>query len=318
MAKFTTPDVATIDPKDLRDYAILVGFHKKAWTPTARDRRVEDETQQRKGYMGEATFRKRLIKKEWLAEYRKVARQALTFHLENTLPWSDRGYRILVAKNIQRYLDGMSEFKIRAEVLVNELQNNWPAIIEEAKTLWPGEMFDPSDYPTDLEIGEMFGIDWTERPIPSSDDFRLQDLNPAMKKIIQEKMDAAVKNSIREATEEPWRIAFESIQRVVETLKDADKGFQYTMLTKLQGLVDTLPGLNLTDDPRLAEVAEDARTLLGKISSEFETADDEDELREAAEDASVELRKNKELRTAVAEDAQAALDKMAGFMGGAK
>jgi hypothetical protein len=316
---FEIPKLKEIAPHDLKDYAILVAFHRKDWTPTAKDERVEQETRDRLGYSGDADFRKKLINKAWLSEFRQVARSALTFHRDNTLPWTDRGFRILLGKNIQRYFDGMSEFKMRAEVLVDQLAENWPAILDESRSLWPGDLYDPSDYPGQEEIKVLFGIDWSERPIPDSNDFRLKDINPSMQKEIQKRMDADVIKAIREASETPWLLAFEAIERVVETLADTDKTFHYTMISKLAKLVDALPGLNLTEDPRLDEIAKDAKDLLYKMSAEIEVSiDDDEDLKEAAEDASKAIRKDEDLRSALGDDAKKALDKMKGFMGGTK
>ncbi len=308
--KFETPKIAELTPTNLNEYAILIGFHKKSWTPSARDAQIEENTKDREGYQGEARLYKQLVSKVWLEDFRKNARAAAKFHEENTLPWADRGFRILVASNYETYVNGMAEFVTNSGRLVTELQAKWPDAIAEARSLWPGDTFNEDDYPTVEEIPELFKIDWTERPIPNSDDFRLKDINPAMQKRMQEKLDADLSDSITEALAAPWETAFSAIQRIAETLTEGGR-FEYTMVSNLSRLVAALPGLNISGDERLAEIAEDAKALLRTIAGTESVTDDE------AKTVAKELRKDDGLKDAAAEDARKALDKMSGFMGGA-
>ena len=315
--KFETPKLNELTPSNLNEYAILVAFHKKSWTPSARDARIEENTKEREGYFGEARLYKQLVSKAWLEDFRANARLARKFHDESTLPWSDLGYQILVAANYQNYIETMSEFVMNSKRLVEELKDKWPDALAEARALWPGDTFNDDDYPTVAEIDELFSLDWTERPVPNSGDFRLQDINPAMQKRMQEKLDADLTDAITEAIAAPWESIFGLITKIVAGLSDEKKDkFEYTTLSNLASLVAIMPGLNISNDPNLQEIADDAAALLQKIGV------DENSTQEEVQEAGRLLRLKSGVRDAEREDrladAKKTIDKMSGFMGGAE
>lgn len=318
-----TPKLEDITPDTLAERAILVGFHKKAWSPTARDTNVEMETKQRKGYLGDATFRKTLIDKTFLTDWNANARAMRNFHMANTLPWTDRGFRVLLAQNIDAYTNAMAEFVATGERLAVELQQRWPTIIEHAKTLWPPEMFDETNYPTTDEVLEMFQVSWSERPVPTKGDFRLANISEGMRSRMQENLEKAVAASIAVAIEEPWLRLTEAVERMVGTLASAER-FEYTMLTNLAAVAAAMPGLNLTNDPKLDEVCADINALLVDLKEKAgEVKTDEDDTEETierkrAKKAAEVIRKDEEAKASAQAKAQAVLDKMSGFMGGAK
>ena len=317
--KFETPKISELTPTNLNEYAILIAFHKKSWTPSARDARIEGNTKEREGYYGEARLYKQLVSKSWLEDFRANARAARKFHDENTLPWADLGYRILVASNYQSYIEAMSEFVMTSKRLVQELQEKWPEALEEARALWPGETFNPDDYPTVDEIPELFMVDWTERPIPNSEDFRLKDINPAMQKRMQEKLDADLTIAISEAMVAPWEKIFGLIKKIVDGLSSIEKNershFEYTTLSNLATLVSIMPGLNISNDPKLQEIADEAGEILTKIGIDENSTPEE--VQKAAKHLKRRSGVGEAFREDVLGDTKKALDKMSGFMGGA-
>jgi hypothetical protein len=321
--KDLVPSLDEITPENLAERAILVSFHRKSWSPTARDRDLEYETKERKGYLGDATIRKVLIDKTFLTEWAANARAAGTFHKEMTLPWTDRGFRVLLGPNIERYTEGMAEFVARDRRLAVELQQRWPDIIENSKTLWPEELYDPTNYPTTDEILSLFEIGWDERPVPTKGDFRLTAMSDAMRERMQENLERAVSASIALAIEEPWMRLTESVQRMIESLTREGR-FEYTMLTQLSALAGAIPGLNLTNDPRLAKVASDIFEMIEElkaVAGEPKIDDDDTDAdidRKRAQKAAAAVRKDDELKAETARKAQEVLERMSGFMGGAK
>jgi hypothetical protein len=318
-AKELTPKLEEITPDTLAERAILVAFHRKAWSPTARDADLERDTKDRHQYNGDATIRKVLIDKTFLAEWNANARAAKVFHKSMTLPWTDRGFRVLLAQNIEKYTNGMAEFQATSERLAVELQGRWPTIIEHSKTLWPDALYDETNYPTTDEILGLFQIGWDERPVPTAGDFRLANVNDAMRSRMQENLEKAVAASIEQAMAEPWLRLTEAVQRMLGTLTEGGR-FEYTMLTHLASVASAIPGLNLTNDPALAEISDDINALLKDLAEKAEVELDEDEEepeKKVAQETAKKLRKDEELAQSATDQAQAVLDKMAGFMGGA-
>jgi hypothetical protein len=311
--KSIVPKLREITADNLRDHAILVKFTRREWNPNKLDRGVSDELKELKSASSDVRVYKSLVSSQWLSGWRSDATAAYNYFLTHTLPWEDRGYRVLPMSAYLDFVDFMAETILRLNEKADLMAEMFSSAIDQAENQM-GDLFNRSEYPTKELFREKFEVDWAERPVPVADDFRLKDMNEAMIDRMQTKLEEMVTRSIGDALQEPWTRMQDAIKRISDKVSRGD-GFQYTALTNLAQLVDALPGLNLTNDPHLTEIIEDTKKLLNDLDGELKPHHDRLENKKAAERASKALRKDEDVRAHAADETKKILDKMSAFMG---
>lgn len=161
-----------------------------------------------------------------------------------------------------------------------------------------GDLFDPRQFPSPDEMKRKFAIrvDWY--PLPNAKDIR-----------VIEGMDSAELEQIaKEARESEQRRLARAMENVAQRLHKVVKSMHETMATpigeagakfndsKLENILavaELIPKLNLTGDPKLYELAKEAKKLATK--------------------SPVELREDEVKRAAAAKEAKTLADKLAGM-----
>ena len=96
---------------------MLVGLHISAWSGRLYDREASDHVAVHHDASTSAgRYNKRLLPKSALAAINAVMSEARTRHYANTLPWDDKGSRLLTVANYERYteiMDGLREGLVR-------------------------------------------------------------------------------------------------------------------------------------------------------------------------------------------------------------
>jgi len=216
-------------------------------------------------------------------------------HYRLTLPWTDGGSRILLANNYEKYTEAMRPKRSDFDTSWHTFVGEYPALYESAKinlkTLWKQE-----DYPSASDMPNKFSFSIKVLPLPEADDFRVS-LGADDIEAIKDQIRDDTKASIAEAMKDPYDRLFKVVFKMAEKLHDRKGIFHDSLLGNIEDLIDLLPSLNLTQDPKLIEMGEQIRAAL--TSYEPET-----------------LRKNNKVRKNVAEKADQICNDLAGFMGG--
>ena len=158
------------------------------------------------------------------------------------------------------YDKAVSDYDKSVKTFVNEYQR----IISDQKNEL-GSMFKESDYPDAGIVQSKYGADLTIRPIQESENFIVQatDEDAAY---IKDKMEKDVLSSMQSALSDPWERLYETISDVARRLAlspDVKEGvFTKKTTMKLEKLLDQLPLLNISGDPHLDELNEQAKKLL--------------------------------------------------------
>jgi len=105
-----------------------------------------------------------------------------------------------------------------------------------------------------------------------------------------------VDRRVKNATEDLFRRLAEVTKRFAETLSNPDAIFRDSLVENAVELVNLLPRLNVANDPELEKIRKEVSKKL------------------ASQDAE-NLRNAPKVRQKAADDAQAILDKMSGFLG---
>lgn len=283
--------------------AMIVSLRISQWSGRRLDREVTKEVNDQHGAASDAgRYNKLLLPKEALEDIERIVSETRNDFLKRTLPWMQDGSRIMAA---DAYLNHMSWIRSQAakfDAAVDKFIAAYPGYVAAAAARLNG-MFKAADYPEAEELRAKFAMECKVLPVPTSDDFRV-----AISDAQAERIRSDIEQQVGEATRAAVRNIFERIAELAERMVDrlgaykpaAKKGersegvFRDSLVENVRDLIAVLPALDITGDPRLAELSGRLKVL-------------------AEHDASV-LREDEGKRRDVAAEAQSILDQIGDFL----
>jgi len=250
-----------------RNSMILYRPSLSVWTARKKDKDESEKVNTSAGAVaGAANVHKALLPDS--AELQAVQKWATSFRTwvyTNTLPWDDAGGRVA---RVEKHMDFMQEVGDRlrqGDELVDVFMGEYARAVEEARFKLNG-MFKVSDYPTASEVRRKFHFELECEPVPAATDFRIMEGLPPeeVDRLVQEATQRG-EAKVQAAMDEAYDRLFDVVTKMAGTLKaygDKEiKKFSDSLVGNIRTLVDLMPSLNLTNDPRLAQLADDARQL---------------------------------------------------------
>lgn len=202
-----------------------------------------------------------------------------------TLPWFDgrgapRAFNALAAMDLQSQV-GVWEREYFE--LVEEFMPKYPVIRAQSQ-FDMGALFDPKDFPPPNELRRKFGFRTGWYALPDANDIRV--MKGVDEKQLQTMADQAVARE-RVQLERAMGDAARKLYKVVKSMHDTmaipngEKGgkFNPSKLENILAMAELIPQLNLTNDPKLAALAKEAKKLATKSPDELR---DDDVKRKAA------------------------------------
>ena len=264
--------------------AVLVELNISVWPANKVDREmtetvntnasaVRDASQTRKNLFAGTSLRK---------DIEKLAARIRLYHNQNTLPWADKGQRLLPTKLFMEYKQTMNNYEVQFSQLCSNFFVEYPRLVAEAQQHL-GTMYRAEDYPDLEDVRMKFGFRKAFDPIPESGDFRLdvsaQDLDE-----VRADYEAKFDERLAEAMRTPWERLHTVLTAMSEKLKDEEgvdskKRYHDSLVTNAQDLVGLLDKMNITNDPKL----EDARKQLEltMLGADIETIKESSHARES-------------------------------------
>ena len=248
---------------NLTEKAMLVKLSICKWSARKYDRKVSKEVADQYGTdQDRGRYNKVLIAQEAIKAIGQAEGAARTFHYEQTLPWKDDGARILPAANFSHYSAEMRKFKAEFQNQVMAFLGNYPDLVSDARVQLTG-LFDAADYPDREKIQSKFSFEVEVDPLPTGADFRV-DLQAGEVDRIKADITARLELAQRDAMADCFNRLHDVVRKAAEKLTDKTAIFRDSLITNIQDLVDLLPRLNLTGDPRLETLRQEvADKLLG-------------------------------------------------------
>jgi hypothetical protein len=220
---------------------------------------VQNAAQVRKNLMAGTSLRKDI------SDYAAGCR---LWHNTRTLPWADKGARLL---STSLFLDYKTEANIRRDTfnkMVDNFCTNYPALVQTSHN-YLGTLFNPEDYPSVDEVRSKFGFRLVFSPVPESGDFRLQVAEQDLQDLRQQ-YEENFSSRLADAMREPWDRLHKLLIGMSEKLTDVEgddeskKRYHDTLITNAQTLCSLLTHLNVTKDPKLEQARRDLElTMLG-------------------------------------------------------
>jgi len=247
---------------NLSDKAILVGLTISQWSGRKFDRKATQEVNDLHATKDAGRFNKLLIEGDGLRKITQVSGEIRTFHYKNTLAWSDFGERLLPSANYFTYTQKLSDLIRNFNDAVGVFVSEYDDLIADSKVRLNG-LFNPNDYPTKVEIESKFKVLTSFQPLPQvSNDFRLSVGSTSEADRIRQEVEAEIAIRHNTAMEDVFQKAKDVINRITVTLKNPDGRFQRTMIDNVSELVEMIPVLNYTNDPKLAKLTKEMKSLV--------------------------------------------------------
>lgn len=248
--------------------AVLVELNISVWPASKVDREVTDKTNNDAGAVRDASqTRKNLFAGTSLRkDIEKFAARVRLYHNLHTLPWADKGERLLPTRLFLDYKTTMNNYESAFVGMCDNFFHEYPRLVAEAPQNL-GALFKAEDYPSLDEVKLKFGFRRAVNPLPSSGDFRLdiptQDLQD-----MQAEYERKFDERLAEAMRSPWERLHKVLLNLSEKLQDTDddtkKRYHDTLITNPLELCDLLTKLNITNDPQLEEARRQVEaTMLG-------------------------------------------------------
>jgi hypothetical protein len=280
---------------DILGRAILVNVDISAWEARKHDREMTEKVNKRAGAAPDAgRYHKHLFggRVESLSAVQNAQHALRIMHYEQTLPWTDTGWRLLPTANHTAYTEAYRQHVIEIQKAVDAFVSQYPKLVRDAEKKLGPSMFRARDYPDVNEVRSRFNVSVDYSPVPAEGDFRV-----TLPKEEMARMEKSVRRRLQEAVKLAMTDAYQRLGEAVSDLREHLHDGKYlrdTMITRISDVADMLGRLNLTDDPNLEQVRKQAIKTLA-------TAD------------ITGLRSDAKVRTKVAEDADAILKQMQGY-----
>lgn len=270
--------------------AVMVEMNISVWTANKLDKSatnkvvadnaaVQNAAQVRKNLMAGTTLRKDI------ADYAAGCR---LWHNTRTLPWSDKGARVLPTSLLLDYKAEASFRRNTFDHMVGNFMVQYPALVQTAHN-YLGSLFNPNDYPSADEVRSKFGFRLVFSPVPESNDFRLQVAEQDMQEL-REQYEESFNSRLAEAMREPWDRLHKLLKGMSDKLTDTEGGedsegkkrYHETLITNAQSLCGLLTHLNVTKDAKLEEARRALEvTMLG---ADIDTIKESPEVRKTMKD----------------------------------
>jgi hypothetical protein len=256
-------DIASISSS-----AMLVDLSIKSWSGTKVDKDATQMVDVVKLTTGNAgRYQKNMFAgTKDLHEINKLDSRIRAWNINATLPWSDKGQRLLPSSRFFEYKKALSTYEdMRTRMVEGFLEKYDDLILQAQRNL--GELFVREDYPSIETVASQFQFKYSFLPVPVAGDFRVDVGNDAIAEL-QAQFATSVDSRIGEAMTDVYDRLQECLTRMSERLTDVvgddtskRKIFRDTLVSNAQELAADLKHLNIVGDPKV----EDARKRLARV-----------------------------------------------------
>jgi len=199
-----------------------------------------------------ARVNKLLIESPALDKISNIEGQVRTYLYSCTLPWNDKGLRILPVTKYFEFLSKINEFKNDFEEAVNNFMPEYERLRTEVWELTNmlGTLYNERDYPNEHTIRGKFELRIHFMPLYDGSDFRVKLADDEVE-LIRASIEEDVNNKIAHATEELFDKARELVLKMAEKLADPNAIYRDSLIENIRAFNDTLPVLNFNNDPKI-------------------------------------------------------------------
>lgn len=249
--------------------AVLVELNISVWPASKVDREITEKVNtDASAVAGASQTKKNLFAGTSLRkDIEKFAARVRLYHNQHTLPWADKGERLLPTKLFMEYKQAMNDYERTFTQMCNNFFIDYDKLVGEAQNNL-GQLYKAEDYPPLEDVKLKFGFRRSVKPVPESGDFRLDVPTDDLEELKQEFI-AQQESKLAEAMREPWERLHKMLLGMSEKLTevtddDGKKRYHDSLVTNPLELCSLLTKMNVTNDPALEEARRQLElTMLG-------------------------------------------------------
>ena len=210
--------------------------------------------------------RKYLVNPELLGPVKTASHQARNTINKFALPFPINGISLIPKESLTVVDEALHGYRERFWSKVRDFEAVYGAAREEAQGVL-GELFNEADYPTDILRKFRFEWRFLVLGLPGQSMILSPEIYEREVKKFREMMEETRNMAVTALAQEFSKV----VENLVERLKDDDSGkpriINGAMFNKLNEFLDNFSTKNIFDDARLAELTEQAREVIGGVSS---------------------------------------------------
>jgi hypothetical protein len=246
--------------ENLISRAMLASLRISSWSARKYDKRVTAETNAHHGADADAGRYNKMLLPGDASSYKALTSHIAAtrvLHYEQTLAWSDDGWRLLPIANYQKYTDKLRAAKHTYDTLLADFLADYPSLQQAARIKLNG-MYRDDDYPPNVAAKYGFGIEYS--PVPSGGDFRVA-LSQAEIDIIATRTESRVKSAFEDAQADAVKRLYDCVARIHERLAKPEGIFRDSLIGNARELCDVLSRLNVAGDVTLETLRKQTDSL---------------------------------------------------------
>ena len=259
--------------------AMLVDLNIAIYSGRKQDRATQAEVTTAKGSGSKkaaSVFKNLFAECKELDAITKFQARARSEHYRLTMPWNDRGARLLPTVSLLDYKQVMNRYQLEFDRLVAAFLDKYATLVAAA-AFQLGTLFDRKEYPDVAQVARRFRMDIAFVPLPTSGDFRL-DVESEVQRELMEQYDRRLAEQLASATKDSWDRLYEALARLSDRLTVDEDGkkkiFHDTIVTGAVELCELLTAMNVTQDPQLESARRQLQeVLLGVTPKELRDED---------------------------------------------
>jgi hypothetical protein len=230
--------------------AMLCSLRISSWSARKYDKKVTAETNAAHGADSDAGRYNKMLLPGDASSYKALTSHIAAtrvLHYEQTLAWSDDGWRLLPVANYQKYTDKLRDARHTYDSLLADFLADYPSLQQAARLKLNG-MYRDEDYPANVAGKYGFAIEYS--PVPSGGDFRVS-LSQSEIDIIATRTESRVKDAFEQAHNDAVKRLYECVSRIHERLAQPEAIFRDSLIGNARELCDVLSRLNISGDMNL-------------------------------------------------------------------
>lgn len=247
----------------LQSKAMLATLVVRAWSARKRDKDVNDEVEKNHNAKDAGNFNKLLVDKVALKRVVSASGALRDMHYNMTLPWEDKGARLLPSKMYFEYMQEMRRMRGEFDSAVDEFCMNYAVYKSDARKRL-GTLYDAEDYPDINHVRRKFEAKTEIMPVPDAKDFRVE-LADEEAATIREEITRQVAARQKAAVDDLWTRMREVVERMHTRLSDPEAVFRDSLVENVTMMCSIAGKLNIEDDPLLEAARADIEFRLTRV-----------------------------------------------------
>lgn len=248
----TASNNITTQAASLADNCMFVNLAISCWTARKYDKQVTEKVKEEHFASNDSgNFNKHLLGSDKLKAIHSHVAETRRLHQTMTLEGREKGFRLLTNQMYFKYRQVMQERKDELMKMVTSFKWDYPYLVDADRQRL-GEMWNSKDYPDIEKLDSKFGFDTTFMPVPRGSDLKVVGLLDEDLKRLRDDIDQSLEERLAVAMKDAWTRLYDGLKRFTGKKIHAEETIKH-----LCELVEILPMLNVGNDPRLSELAQE-------------------------------------------------------------